>query len=110
MSFFLCSARSISTHSLVLVLHSCLAFPAMCCLVLFFFFFFQAEDGIRDHCVTGVQTCALPISPVPPPAHGPSPIGVGRSGDGPIGDGPCAGGGTGAGLNEVGGNGDGMKV
>src|SRR5437588_12261914 len=31
-------------------------------LVYFFFFFFQAEDGIRDHCVTGVQTCALPIS------------------------------------------------
>src|SRR5215211_8660756 len=28
----------------------------------FFFFFFQAEDVIRDHCVTGVQTCALPIS------------------------------------------------
>src|SRR5260221_7466540 len=27
----------------------------------FCFFFFQAEDGIRDHCVTGVQTCALPI-------------------------------------------------
>src|SRR5438034_8230670 len=27
----------------------------------FFFFFFQAEDGIRDHCVTGVQKCALPI-------------------------------------------------
>src|SRR5215211_391005 len=27
-----------------------------------FCFFFQAEDGIRDHCVTGVQTCALPIS------------------------------------------------
>src|SRR5438034_9613144 len=25
-------------------------------------FFFQAEDGIRYHCVTGVQTCALPIS------------------------------------------------
>src|SRR5215211_8074821 len=24
-------------------------------------FFFRAEDGIRDHCVTGVQTCALPI-------------------------------------------------
>src|SRR5437588_3716179 len=24
-----------------------------------FFFFFQAEDGIRDHCVTGVQTCAF---------------------------------------------------
>src|SRR2546426_8390418 len=29
--------------------------------VLFFFFFFQAEDGIRDYKVTGVQTCALPI-------------------------------------------------
>src|SRR5689334_23411495 len=27
------------------------------------FFFFQAEDGIRDGTVTGVQTCALPISP-----------------------------------------------
>src|SRR5260221_7936017 len=27
-----------------------------------YLFFFQAEDGIRDHCVTGVQTCALPIS------------------------------------------------
>src|SRR6266536_4518562 len=26
-----------------------------------FFFFFQAEDGIRDPLVTGVQTCALPI-------------------------------------------------
>ena len=30
----------------------------MCCVV----FFFQAEDGIRDRLVTGVQTCALPIS------------------------------------------------
>src|SRR5256885_8563002 len=29
----------------------------VCC-----FFFFQAEDGIRDYKVTGVQTCALPIS------------------------------------------------
>src|SRR5438445_937065 len=29
----------------------------------FCFFFFQAEDGIRDIGVTGVQTCALPISP-----------------------------------------------
>src|SRR5690625_548563 len=29
----------------------------------FFFFFFQAEDGIRDGHVTGVQTCALPIYP-----------------------------------------------
>src|SRR5207248_5964171 len=30
-------------------------------LFIFFFFFFQAEDGIRDRTVTGVQTCALPI-------------------------------------------------
>src|SRR5699024_11286445 len=28
------------------------------------YFFFQAEDGIRDRNVTGVQTCALPIFPV----------------------------------------------
>src|SRR2546422_4214901 len=36
-----------------------------------FFFFFQAEDGIRDVAVTGVQTCALPISmdPVQPIGH-----------------------------------------
>src|SRR5690348_18295213 len=33
----------------------------MCIFVMFFFFFFQAEDGIRDGRVTGVQTCALPI-------------------------------------------------
>src|SRR5256885_14184009 len=33
---------------------------------MFLLFFFQAEDGIRDYKVTGVQTCALPISqPVP---------------------------------------------
>src|SRR2546427_9077714 len=29
--------------------------------IMFFFFFFQAEDGIRDLTVTGVQTCALQI-------------------------------------------------
>src|SRR3989441_10770509 len=40
-----------------------------------YFFFFQAEDGIRDKLVTGVQTCALPISsrapagPSSPPSH-----------------------------------------
>src|SRR5205085_7788379 len=39
----------------------------ICC----FFFFFQAEDGIRDLTVTGVQTCALPISaPVFQEHHG----------------------------------------
>src|SRR3989441_10073148 len=36
----------------------------------FFFFFFQAEDGIRDKLVTGVQTCALPISASSPQAKG----------------------------------------
>src|SRR5690606_39669878 len=35
-----------------------------------FFFFFQAEDGIRDFHVTGVQTCALPICRIGP-ADGP---------------------------------------
>src|SRR6266481_3797991 len=33
-----------------------------------FFFFFQAEDGIRDGTVTGVQTCALPIMLVATPS------------------------------------------
>src|SRR2546430_14893986 len=37
------------------------------------FFFFQAEDGIRDLTVTGVQTCALPISSFPE-----APRGIGR--------------------------------
>src|SRR5438309_2559077 len=37
--------------------------------VYLFFFFFQAEDGIRDGTVTGVQTCALPISRSQPPRH-----------------------------------------
>src|SRR5690606_41080165 len=51
---------------------SCCCFPVRCVrrvLVIFLlslflafrFFFFQAEDGIRDFHVTGVQTCALPI-------------------------------------------------
>src|SRR5256885_683149 len=34
-----------------------------CTLCGHFLFFFQAEDGIRDYKVTGVQTCALPIWP-----------------------------------------------
>src|SRR5260370_21120013 len=33
------------------------------------YFFFQAEDGIRDSSVTGVQTCALPISPARAPSR-----------------------------------------
>src|SRR5256885_4982166 len=39
----------------------------------FFFFFFQAEDGIRDYKVTGVQTCALPIF-TSPQAAGAQPL------------------------------------
>src|SRR5699024_11250778 len=35
--------------------------PRCLTIMLFSFFFFQAEDGIRDRNVTGVQTCALPI-------------------------------------------------
>src|SRR3989442_8886305 len=37
-------------------------FKCFIALIFVFFFFFQAEDGIRDADVTGVQTCALPIS------------------------------------------------
>src|SRR2546430_5489018 len=36
------------------------------CVFFFIFFFFQAEDGIRDLTVTGVQTCALPILALKP--------------------------------------------
>src|SRR2546430_3102116 len=56
-----------------------------------FFFFFQAEDGIRDLTVTGVQTCALPIccdgggadcfGPGPPDAEGAG-AGAGAGGGG----------------------------
>src|SRR2546430_4314454 len=35
-------------------------------MMFYFFFFFQAEDGIRDLTVTGVQTCALPICNLSP--------------------------------------------
>src|SRR5437762_8792876 len=44
------------------------------------FFFFQAEDGIRDTSVTGVQTCALPISTIVTRAISePTGSGIGRS-------------------------------
>src|SRR5689334_24900728 len=43
---------------------------------LYVFFFFQAEDGIRDGTVTGVQTCALPISCPLESAHSPQPVAV----------------------------------
>src|SRR5437867_11493591 len=53
-------------------------------------FFFQAEDGIRDRTVTGVQTCALPISRVPghvePDGDGPRRRSVGARHDRDAGD------------------------
>src|SRR2546430_4812008 len=42
--------------------HHTYLFHSLSVLFCSFFFFFQAEDGIRDLTVTGVQTCALPIS------------------------------------------------
>src|SRR2546430_4423118 len=45
-----------------------------------FFFFFQAEDGIRDLTVTGVQTCALPICSRAPARRMPAPRTLGRRG------------------------------
>src|SRR5438093_5032023 len=46
----------------VVVFFICFFFFLVLFFYFFFFFFFQAEDGIRDWSVTGVQTCALPIS------------------------------------------------
>src|SRR5205809_4072330 len=43
-------------------LNSCAVIEEVSLRLLVGFFFFQAEDGIRDVAVTGVQTCALPIS------------------------------------------------
>src|SRR5207249_9680354 len=63
--------------------------------LLFFFFFFQAEDGIRDRNVTGVQTCALPISAVSIAGAGPVCATAFCSG---IGDAGLDGTGTGTGL------------
>src|SRR5690348_17631079 len=52
------------------LLRICVYFYSIDYTVFVLFFFFQAEDGIRDGRVTGVQTCALPISlngaPIPP--------------------------------------------
>src|SRR5207248_3872143 len=42
-----------------------LVIPSAARVSMLVFFFFQAEDGIRDRTVTGVQTCALPISRAP---------------------------------------------
>src|SRR3989441_7303132 len=52
-------AMFVASRNLFHVVRSC-DFPFII-FVHIFFFFFQAEDGIRDKLVTGVQTCALPI-------------------------------------------------
>src|SRR2546422_8145926 len=46
-----------------------LTLVSLCVITFCFFFFFQAEDGIRDVAVTGVQTCALPISRIRAPSN-----------------------------------------
>src|SRR6266705_773916 len=46
---------------------------------LFVLFFFQAEDGIRDRTVTGVQTCALPIWCPAPPSATSAPLAMGET-------------------------------
>src|SRR5256885_3697511 len=56
----------------------------MQCMDVVCYFFFQAEDGIRDYKVTGVQTCALPISSGPQIATGESQQHGGPAGVGPL--------------------------
>src|SRR5687768_17886645 len=51
----------LSESYVMLLLIVCCIFFLLILLFFFYFFFFQAEDGIRDVAVTGVQTCALPI-------------------------------------------------
>src|SRR5687768_18271332 len=64
--FFFCrglfSVVFVSFSFFTLFFFICIFFFFFVLFVFFFFFFFQAEDGIRDVAVTGVQTCALPIS------------------------------------------------
>src|SRR5258708_13595878 len=73
LALILMALNTLSLALFLLVFNS--SYPILCrvsfflslafCLLLwlfFFCFFFQAEDGIRDDLVTGVQTCALPIS------------------------------------------------
>src|SRR5205823_9283153 len=64
LSFLIVTTFFIIIIDLIFLLFSLVFFVYLCfifVLFIFFFFFFQAEDGIRDKLVTGVQTCALPI-------------------------------------------------
>src|SRR5690348_3837294 len=55
-----------NTYPIISILYFLILFIFSLSLYVLFFFFFQAEDGIRDGRVTGVQTCALPISLLEP--------------------------------------------
>src|SRR3712207_4285236 len=79
LSFLVSSRLCASMCSCLLVMDrfwSCVVMLYLYLLLLFFFFFFQAEDGIRDIGVTGVQTCALPICR-PPRSRGGRPAACG---------------------------------
>src|SRR5260370_11016925 len=65
--FFICKSRTYYTHYPKFVTFSFADNWLM-------FFFFQAEDGIRDSSVTGVQTCALPILGMEVELLSPSPL------------------------------------
>src|SRR2546421_6237794 len=62
----------LSRTGVVVMLHDVSVFDDswVCTVFCYIFFFFQAEDGIRDLIVTGVQTCALPICDVGPGLDG----------------------------------------
>src|SRR5256885_3864010 len=55
------SSCNVGERHLRSVVVSCCGVYVISFSLFLFFFFFQAEDGIRDYKVTGVQTCALPI-------------------------------------------------
>src|SRR5260221_8280123 len=61
MAVFISMRCTLCGHFLLLLLNIIVFEMYVCVEFRSVFFFFQAEDGIRDHCVTGVQTCALPI-------------------------------------------------
>src|SRR5947209_8967003 len=67
---------------LLALLCTCLLFLYLIVRFMVNCFFFQAEDGIRDIGVTGVQTCALPIFTLPDASTAIASIGVGASGAG----------------------------
>src|SRR5438874_8214502 len=77
--FIFCSIRYLIVYFFLFI------FFFMFFFFFFFFFFFQAEDGIRDLYVTGVQTCALPIS-IKPSADAQAKMVEVNPGDHPLGE------------------------